>query len=155
MQAHVTKWLLEIAATSAPPAPSLDDPGTLRYGILYGYDALFDLLPSKNVMLTPAQQSKLQSTMAMLFEYCSRRAALSLRNSICNWRLKPESHMMKHLAEDAAESYVNPGVWWTFADESVVSQIARMALRTHRSTTVRSTVHRHMIRYHLRCIQGS
>ena len=37
----------KIAATSAPPAPSLDDPGTLRYGILYGYDALLDSFKQK------------------------------------------------------------------------------------------------------------
>ena len=149
MQAYVTKWLLDIAAKSAPAAPNLDDPRTLRYGILYCYGALFDLLSCKNVMLTAAQQSKLQPTMTMLLEYGRRRAALSLVNSSCNWRAKPKHHMMKHLAEDAAESWVNPCVCWTFAEENFVGQIARHAMRTHRSTTVSSTVHRYMIRYHV------
>ena len=110
MQADVTKGLLEIFANSTPAAPNLDDPRTLRYGILYCYDALFDLSSCKNVMLTAAQQSKLQPTMTMLLECGSRRAALSLGSSSCNWRWKPTHHIMKHIAEDAAESWVNPGV---------------------------------------------
>jgi hypothetical protein len=60
-----------------------------------------------------------------------------------SWKLYPKRHMLQHCIEDQVSLAGNPRDHWTYADESCIGQIAKLAEKCH-SGTVHRVV---MLRY--------
>lgn len=141
---HVSLWLFSVLQRTLDRS---NNHACTRFGLFLGLKGMWELPHDIRPRweFTSAEVNQLEflriTTLMCYYQLSAEASDANLRI----WNMIPKFHQVDHMTRRSTRTYISWVLWWTWASEDVIGQLAKLAGRTHGSSTFRRGVERWLV----------
>ena len=112
----------------------------LRLGVAQALCEMYDLFAGASLFLSDAARAQLEQLSIVFMAMYGRLSVEAITQGIRMWKMSPKFHLQQHICEH--QSWVNPRVAWTYADEDLQRLLKGVATSCHPLNTAHMVLHK-------------